>query len=392
MSGLEDRLRDALNASAGMVDADTPRPFPERRAQAPRPAPLRRWVVPVCAVLAVLALAAGIVGVRKMMEPDRRLQKVPTMPRFYFASYLAGGGDPSRVEVRESRTGRLLDANAAPKGTNFLDLAAAGDGRTLFAFAKRRGRGPCVSTIRRLSLNDRGKIVENRVMPGPAIAGAPVGSGSLAVSADGRRLAYSVESCAPKPKPEGAGVGARVGILDAATGARKEWRESDDAADQRLAWSGLGDRLFFVRLRYTGVGTAIQELRSLQAGGEGGRVTSGRLLRRIPSPRAFDGVAVSGDGRRVFVTESSVGSAATGSGEPADTNSGSGSTVLELSADDGRVLTSIRRKSSFFAGTPILKGDPSGRYLLTDIGLVDLGKPEGASRFEVGEGFYDLDW
>ncbi|MEV0661160.1 hypothetical protein ACIBI3_09630 [Actinomadura luteofluorescens] len=398
MSGLEDRLRDALHASAGRVDADKPRPFPERGPRRfpergpRRGAPMRRWMVPVCAVLAVIALAAGIVGVRKMMEPDRRLQKVPTMPRFYFASYLAGGGEPSRVEVRESRTGRLLDAKSAPKGTNFLDLAAAGDGRTLFLFARQGGKGACASTIHRLSLNDHGEITGDRRVPGGAVSGSPVGSGSLAVGADGRRLAYSVESCTPEPETGKMSAGARIGVLDVASGARREWRESQSAADQRLAWAGDGDRLFFVRSWYGSSDRTIHELRSLRVSGGAKQPTAGSLIRRITSPRAFEGVTASEDGRRVFVLEGSVGAVSAEAGAGAAPDSDGGFDVLELSAEDGSVVRSIKRRSSFFAGDAIMKSDPSGRYLLTAYGLVDLGKPDGVSAFRVGEGFYDLDW
>ncbi|MEV4003666.1 hypothetical protein [Actinomadura sp. NPDC049753] len=115
------------------------------------------------------------------------VQKVPTMPRF-FAGYLAGAGSP-RVEVRESRTGRLLDTRSAPRGTTFLDLAVAGDGRTLFVFAKQGGRGRCVSTLHRLLLNDHGKITADRSVQDGSISGSPAGRDSLAADADGGKLA-----------------------------------------------------------------------------------------------------------------------------------------------------------------------------------------------------------
>lgn len=390
MSGLEDRLRDALHASAGRVDADKPRPFPERRPR--RAAPARRWLVPVCAVLAVLVLAAGIVGVRKMMEPDRRLQKVPTMPRFYFASYLAGGGESSRVEVRESRTGRLLDAKSAPRGTNFLDLAAAGDGRTLFLFATRSGRGRCVSTLHRLLLNDHGKITGDRSVPGGSISGSPAGRGSLAADADGGKLAYSVEPCTPEPEPGQMSAGARMGVLDVASGARREWRESHGAVDQRLAWAGDSDQLFFVRSWYGSADRTIHELRSLRVSGGARAVAAGRPIRRITSPRTIDGVAASEDGRRVLVLEGAVGAVSGGAGDGPEPDADRSFVVRELSTGDGSVLRSIRRRSLLFAGDSVMKGDPSGRYLLTVHGMVDLGKPDGVAGFRVGEDFYDLEW
>ncbi|WP_141581721.1 hypothetical protein [Actinomadura sp. WMMA1423] len=402
MSGLEDRLRDALRASAGMVDADKPRPFPEPRARAPRPAlpgraaaprrgvPSRRWVVPVCAVLAVLVLAAGIVGVRKMMEPDRRLQKVPTMPRFYFASYLAGGGDPSRVEVRDSRTGRLLDAKPAPKGTNFLNLAAAGDGRTLYVL--KRTRAVCATRVEKMSVSEAGAIVRSSEVVGSAVSGEPPGQGSLAVTPDGRGLAYSVVSCADPPVTRIASD-ARIAILDAVSGNRREWREPSAALADQLSWAGRGDRLFFVRSRYKGPEKTVQELRSLPMGGDGAPSAAAPPIRTLISPRAFEGVAAAADGRRVFVIEGSVLSISAESGETAGPGADTSSfSILELSADDGRVLRSIRRRSVSFAGDPVMKGDATGRYLATGFGLVDLGKPDAISRIRIGEDFYDLDW
>lgn len=387
MSGLEDRLRDALHASAGRVDADKPRPFPERRPR--RGAPVRRWAVPVCAVLAVLALAAGIVGVRKMMEPDRRLQKVPTMPRFYFASYLAGGGELSRVEVRESRTGRLLDTRSAPAGTNFLSIAATGDGRTLFVLKRARTR--CVTRVEKFSINGSGKIVRSSEVAGSAVSGEPAGQGSLAVTPDGRRLAYGLVDCGDPPITRIAS-NARIAIVNSATGDRHEWRESRVALADRLSWDGSGDRLFFVRSWYRGPEKTMQEIRFLPLGGDGAPPSTARPVRAVTSPRIFEGVAAAPDGRRVFVIEGAAGSVSAGGGDAPEVTADAGFEVLEVSAGDGRVLRSTRRRSASFAGDPAMKGDATGRFLVTGYGLVDLGKPDGISRIKVGGDFYDLDW
>ncbi|MFB4306310.1 hypothetical protein [Actinomadura sp. GTD37] len=398
MSGIEDRLRDALYAVVDTVDAEKPRPFPVRRGR--RPARPGRLVIPVCAVLAVLALVAGLLGIRKMVdEPDRRLQKIPTMPRFVFASYLAVDGRPSRVEVRDSRTGRLLDSEAAPKGTSYLDLAASGDGRTLFLLVTERGH--CASTVRRFTVTEAGRFAGRWRVPGPAMPGTPVGDGSLAVTADGRRLAYSVESCAPDPGFLQMSVGSRIGVIDVGSGARTEWRESQSAADEMLSWSGKGDSLFFVRSRYkkTSQGdlTTVQELRALRVvrSTETRSVKASTCLRVLSTPHVFEGAVAMPDGRSALViegTEQLTGTASEEDSTASPAPGGGGLDLVEISAVDGRTLGSVLRPATRFAGQRLMKGDMSGRYLITGYGMVELGRNRPAVRFKSVSGFYDLDW
>lgn len=403
MTGIEDRLRDALKASAeSAVDAENPRPLPERGARRPLmgATPLRGWVIPVCAVLAVLALAAGVLGIRKVIDPpDRRLQKVPTMPRFVFASHLSAGGRPSRVEVRDSRTGRLVDSEDAPRGTDFLDLSATGDGRTVFAFTKAKGDRPCVSTVHRLRLDASGRFVGRTQVPNAVIGGTPVGDGSLAVTADGRRLAYAVESCTSGEEPGGRSVDGRLGVIDAVTGARTELRESEDAGDGKLSWSGANDRLFFVRARDAddarGEPTTIQELRALPLRGAVGlpvAVASVRL-RAVAAPKGYEGAAVTPTGDRVLVfegTELLMG--ATAENDVTQKPEGERIVLLEVSAADGRRLRTIRRPAIAFAGRNVLRADVSGRYLITAFGLVDLEGSGTVAPLKGVSGYYDLDW
>ncbi|NYD49736.1 hypothetical protein BJY14_005719 [Actinomadura luteofluorescens] len=90
--------------------------------------------------------------------------------------------------------------------------------------------------------------------------------------------------------------------------------------------------------------------------------------------------------------EGAVGAVSGGAGDGPEPDAERSFVVLELSTGDGSVLRSIRRRSLLFAGDSVMKGDPSGRYLLTVHGMVDLGKPDGVAGFRVGEDFYDLEW
>ncbi|TDD85633.1 anti-sigma factor [Actinomadura rubrisoli] len=401
MTDIENRLRDALRATADTVDEAKPRPLPEHRRSRAEPnargAPLRGWVLPLCAVAAILVMIAGLLGIRQLVgEPDRRLQKVPTMPRFLFASYIAEGRSSSRVEVHDSRTGRVMDAKQAPAGMSFEALAAAGDNRTLFVFAKKRGAKQCRSQIMRISVSASGKIVDYRPLAGSAMTGRVTRNGAIAVTEDGRKLAYAIEACLPEPTPQQSAVNGRIGVIDTATGARREWRESQGAGDSRLSWSSRGDLLFFVRSRVEGNAYTdfkeVHELRSLPVTRAGG----GRLaqvshdIRHIASPRAYEGVAAYPDGRRVLVFEGRL-EAFSGNGEP-PTYAPEADRLKEISADDGRVLRSIRLPDGPFIGSEILKVDASGGYLITGYGLVDLAKGGTAIQIRGVSGFFDLDW
>src|SRR5262245_29890856 len=102
MSPLEDRLRDALNAAAAMVDERVERPLPERlpeRRRAPRSS---RRLLPVLAAAAVLLLLVGAVGLRYLVdEKEPVLRRVPGIPKFIVAVMPATQSLPTRVEVRD---------------------------------------------------------------------------------------------------------------------------------------------------------------------------------------------------------------------------------------------------------------------------------------------------
>ncbi|TYB47763.1 hypothetical protein [Actinomadura chibensis] len=403
MSGVEDRLRDALRATAeAAVDADRPRPLPERGARRPlrRAAPLRAWVIPVCAVLAVLALAAGVLGIRKVIEPpDRRLQHVPKMPRFVFASHLSAGGRPSRVEVRDSGTGRLVDVETAPRGTDFLDLAATGDGRTLFVLTRPDRTGACSTVVHRFGLDGSGRFTGRTQVPNAVIAGTPGDDGALAVTADGRRLAYAVESCGSDGGARRWSTDGRLGVIDADGGARRELPESEDAGDSHLSWSGSGDRLFFVRSRYVrgagGKSASVQELRALPLrGAVGSPVAAASVrIRAVAAPKRFEGAAARPAGDRVLLfegTERLVGASSEDEGTP--NPAGERVVLLEVSAAGGRAVRTIRRQAVSFGGRNVLKADASGRYLITGFGLIDLERGGTVPPLRGVSGYYDLDW
>ncbi|NDU75745.1 hypothetical protein GWI34_24410 [Actinomadura sp. DSM 109109] len=129
-----------------------------------------------------------------------------------------------------------------------------------------------------------------------------------------------------------------------ASGARREWRETQGAAGEKMAWAGRGDRLFFVRSRYVSGGRTVHELFSLPVAGAGRTTTAaGRPIRTVSSPRAIEGVASSADGHRVYVVESSLGGVSASAGGDAGGAEGA-LEVVEVSAADGGVVRTIRRR------------------------------------------------
>ncbi|MQY06837.1 hypothetical protein [Actinomadura macrotermitis] len=405
MGGVEDRLRDALHATAATVEAREPSPLP---ASGPRHAPARRWAVPVFAVVSVLLMVAAILVVHRNLDtgPDRRLQRPPGMPGFIFASVpAAGAGKPSEVQVRESATGRLRGSAQAPAGTRFANVAAAGDGRAFFAVRQPAGSRSCRFVIERFEVDETGRIVRRRPVGG-TFEGRSVGDVALAVTPDGRRLTYAADGCGLRAP----GI---VGVVDALSGAERRYPVGAGGASN-LSLSADGRTLFFARRVETGAASGHIELRRaavLPSGEIPSLLAGDGVIRRMPSAGRDVVVTAVPDGRTLFLVEMRAVAKQGGTRQPEGRVTGGSDGSLEvaapdksfemspvgdafevISAEDGRQTGMRRIFGTSMFGKPIIKFDVSGRYLLSDSGLVDL-RENGPPRVVQGlHGVFDADW
>ncbi|GAA2596753.1 hypothetical protein SMC26_00650 [Actinomadura fulvescens] len=409
---IEDRLRDALRATANTVDDQTHRPLPERR---PRPSLLRRRLVPLGAVVAVLLLLVGFVAAQRLWddEPAPHLQRTPVMPKFIFSSTLEAGRTPSdpgtyRLEVRESATGRLLDRHQAPKGITFHDVAALSDNRTFYVTSELSSQKPCRTTIQRVRVSDAGKIIALEPVAAPLAGTAVRTAGRLAVTPNGTKLAYALEACGEFERAGPSAERTRIAVIDLVGNTRREWRDSGrgDGANH-LSWTADGERLFFVRrVQPKRPGTEeweAEELRVIDASvpGEAELAANSSVIQTLKAPQVYEAALASPDGRSVITSSAEVqlgvGSSqdfeAQGDGsDSAQSSSNEPVELLELSVQDGRTLRQIR-----LAGTPRVdvnsyKNDASGLYLLTSGGIVDLHKGGPARPLKGFDSVIDFDW
>ena len=260
MSTLEDRLRDAFRADADLVRPDSiPAALPPRPA---RNAPGRlgsrraRVLIPLAAAAAVVATVAGL----SLAAPQRGASRpaggpsgtpsvpaptpsvpgptpspppgplpkptlaanaslgvpasrpAPGVPRFYVTVYLpAGAGDD--IVVRDIATGQVTGRISSPRGAVFAGLAATAGDRT-FITTIQAGSG-CSVQLYQFQLNRRGA-------PGPMeplhiALPDPPGQGDLAITPDGRTIAYESGVCLTALDEN------EVGVINLATRQARVW-------------------------------------------------------------------------------------------------------------------------------------------------------------------------
>ncbi|KAB2345940.1 hypothetical protein [Actinomadura rudentiformis] len=400
---IEDRLRDALQATANTVDDQTHRPLPERR---PRPSMLRLRLVPLGAVAGVLIILVSFLTAQRLWDdPAERLQRTPVMPKFIFASTVDGGDTPNdssySLEVRESATGRLVDRYKAPKGFEFGGVAALSDNRTFYVTSELKSQKPCRTTIQRVRVSDAGKIIGMEPIAGGPVAGVGSGNGGLAVTPNDTKLAYAVQDCSAERRDEASAERTRIAVVDLVTNTQREWHDSGqgDGANQ-LSWAADGGHLFFVRRveHKDSISEDTEELRRIKSSVPGGAQLAGnsKLIQTVKSPSIYVSALARPDGLSVFTStmelQLGVGSEEPGSVPDPSRDSQGPVELLELSAQDGRVLRQIRLASASRLEIAAFKSDASGLYLLTSGGIVDLHKGGPARPLKGLDGVVDMDW
>lgn len=199
------RLRDATGAVAETVQDVPP--------LAPRPI-RRSWLVPVVAALTVAAVAVGVA--LAVPRADVATFTAPDAPDFFTLT------QGPHISVRRVSDGQEVAVIGAPAGgERYEHVVAAQDNRTFYAVTAKSG---CSPRFYRFTLSDTGEPT----FPEPLRIDVPQGTRpmEIAVSGDGRRLAYALVGCR-----DFAGTGKLV-VADTATGESRTCVRGDQRADR----------------------------------------------------------------------------------------------------------------------------------------------------------------
>ena len=330
MTSTEERLRDALGAAAARVRADRLRPLPAPETRPRRPA-LRRhmgWLGPAAAAISVLlivALALTVTGHGHKATPPVSYPALPAGFPKYFAQMTNSSNIPGPsqhdVVIRSTSTGAEVTRAAAPDAPDWrltpLNVATAPDGRAFYIEYRAVDLQKNTSQIwiYLLTFTHGGSSnylewIKGDPFPG---SGLLVNGGSMAVSPDGRKLAFTETT----QRLNGRSWPDAITVVDLRTGARSTWQGGMSRPGQTLtipaiSWTPDGRSLVFravwchpipnsdVCLDQSGQpGYRAPEIRSLDVGTRGGTLDHGSTLRLSQSARypvIADAVAGPGGG------------------------------------------------------------------------------------------------
>jgi hypothetical protein len=408
MTRTEDRLADALRASAGRIGDDRLRPLSEPgREPGPRsarhpgwprdgraPGGWRGWLAPLAAaasVALVIGLALALTGGGRPAVGDPAASRVGTvgvtaLPRF-FAQFT--GADPvgSSVELRAIATGKVVASAPAPRQAGWSmvsdGMAAAPGGRTFYVAytAVHAPSGAAQTRIYRLSVAGTALTpVKGGVIP----QSVPTGLRTfMAVSPDGTRLALTVTRSIPGRR-YGPGSTDEIAVVDLRTGARIAWQGGLDRSGRTpvirdVSWTADGRSVVFLMLWCD---SAVNLNLCLSALGPPASRTE--QVRSVPLTSAAGSLARSTvllgqDGTLPFIADAVVGprpgelTLAVLSARTAATGGRPVATVERVAARTGSVLgISYRLVLGPDEETPqgvVLGADPSGQHLLLTYGV-----------------------
>jgi hypothetical protein len=334
------------------------------------------WV----AVAVAAVLLAGVSVAMFVRAPGAPLARpapplpVPVgVPRYYVQQSFGGAGAPVTV-VRATATGAVTATVRSPWPHAYIADLAAANGQTFFMVTRGvvgKGAGAVVtgSRIYRFRVTGSGQIGGYSLVRGGLLAGLQ--ADRLAAAANGSEVAVTT---APAGNPDSTGP-AEIMVINTLTGARAVWHNAPAVPGQmtfgvaELSLTADGHELAFLGIprcvrgpcRPTGNG---EEVRAVSPAGQGGNLSSSRLLVRQSAlvrlaTGYIDGAVISPDGSSVAVLEMS-----TAGGSPDNIMS-----VVQVSATTGtqlRVRYQLDTGNGFFYR--FFGADPSGRYLLIDGG------------------------
>ncbi|WP_165495378.1 esterase-like activity of phytase family protein [Actinomadura roseirufa] len=271
---------------------------------------VRRWAAPGALALLVIASVVGVGLTVGGDTPAQGLYPGGRKPRFL----LTAGGDGQRLardgrtpwlQVRDVKAGtlRLAESVAPPPGAGEVrEILAGPDGTVLVAAAQAEA---CRSRLYRFKLRADGHVTRIASLDGGDVPALVAG---LAVSRDGRRIAYATAPCAKdeERRQEASHAvdppRATLEVLDA-SGRRRAWEASGPAVIGEITWAGdghtIGYSLADVGPRPLGGGTVGEvTVHALDVKAPGADLRAGRVLLRVPSGSdAVSSAIMNSDGR-----------------------------------------------------------------------------------------------
>jgi len=326
----------------------------------------RRVAVRAASVLGVVAVAAGASVVSQTMRPELSSAGQPPgllleaavaappparaavsgMPRYYVT---ADHGRPV-AGVRDSATGKTLGLVPLPAGIDpkLSQIAAAGNDHTfvlaLFSFPRTR-----FYLMQVAAGGGSARLASLAIPPLPSGAVAD----AIAVSADGRNLAVSVQFSG--------GQHGAVEVVSLATGAMRKWATSRAGVPGGLSWADNGRELaFFWQDAGPGSGsprTSRSGLWLLDITAPGDNLMAGRRI--LPAHVGSDTVqsaVLTPDGRKVLASVVYDGVYRVNRGTVVGG-------LVELSARTGRPLRTLLAERAAYSADP---GNP-GWYITTPV-------------------------
>jgi hypothetical protein len=272
-SDIEDLLRDGMVRFTEGIRApdDLARTVSKMRW---RPVASRPILVPLAAAAATIAIVAGVtVAVRSTGGPGQPagIQSVPVsadtvalpqpvlgsgtkaasrrvpasspsqgVPDYYVTSGGPNDATADRIQVWDTSTGKLAGSIRPPQGTTFMAIAATAGDKTFVTEAVPNPASGCPisSELYQFQLSNRGKPGQLKPL-NIAIPGWSVEPGSLAITPDGRTIAYDTWLCHQNRY--------ELGVIDLASGRVHLWDAYGTSHSQAaLSLSADGSLLSYV--------------------------------------------------------------------------------------------------------------------------------------------------
>jgi hypothetical protein len=288
MNGIEERLREELKEFAQRAQPESIRPL---RAPAPRRrARTARWLAPVAAATAVVAVVAGVTLAGRAVSNRPASGNPAAMPRFYVILVPANRlGTVETANVYDSATGSLLDRVPVPDGGAFGITAAADD--RLFAIG-----GSDNVYLLRLSTSGHAAPLQTLPIDRGAVAGGPddkqISEGTPVFSPDGRELALTAQVC-------NGGCRFGVDVLSLAhSTVSKVWLAQVASSVNSLSWSSDGKQVMFSVQTSTRT-RATTQYRLLNIGRPAGNLITESRPMSLPAALAEQPALLTPDGQAV---------------------------------------------------------------------------------------------
>ncbi|WP_242907243.1 hypothetical protein [Actinomadura terrae] len=266
---------------------------------------LRRWAAPVALVVLVVGAVAGV-ALRVDGDPygyERASRFTVTVGRVNAEPQVRGPEPWIRVDASTAdHRQRLTDAERPPSSTGEATEVIAGPKGVFVAASSFEGR--CETRLHRFRLTRAGHVTGLEPVRGGVVPALVAG---LAMSPDGRRLAFATAPCA-EGRPAAGPPRAALTVLDLGTGRRRMWGASGAtvigeiiwAADSRTVGYTLGDvGGKWETARFGRTGTVIEHaaVHALDTGAGGGDLRAGRVLFRTPDGSRLTSGVMGPDGR-----------------------------------------------------------------------------------------------